>query len=101
MGQPIKKTWGNIKLENLKEILKERGHMITEWTDKDGNKHKQIPVKGAEWEGGNITIQAWDKEKKEAINLIYLKPDQSSSSPAQPATNQVEKVDQEDDDFPF
>lgn len=100
MAKPIKKTWGNIKLENLKDILQNRGHMITEWTDKDGNKHKQIPVKGAEWDGGNITLQAWDKEKKEAINLIYLKPDNELTSTPELKVNTT-PVTKEDDGFPF
>jgi len=84
---PVSKTWGNIKYENLLDIIENRKNMITEWTDKNGNTHKQIAVKGAQWANGNITIQAWDKEKKETINLIYLKPD-----------IQIEK---EEDDFPF
>ena len=70
------------------------------WTDKDGNKHKQIPVKGAEWDGGNITLQAWDKEKKEAINLVYLKPDNELTSTPELKVDTA-PVTKEDDGFPF
>ncbi len=99
MSKPINKTWGNIKYENLLDIVTNRKHMITEWTDKNGNTHKQISVKGAEWDGGNITIQAWDKEKKEAINLIYLKPD--NQMPETQTQRHVNPVQKEEDDFPF
>lgn len=99
-AKPIRKSWGNIKYDNMVDILKNRKNMITEWTDKNGVKHKQIAVKAAEWEGGNITIQAWDKEKKESINLIYLKPDTDGSAPAQAPSNN-KQIEQEEDDFPF
>lgn len=74
--RPTQKKWGSLDYENLVNILKNRPHLITEYTPKNsGQPIKQLPVKMAIWEGGNASIQVWDKETKESINLGYLRPD--------------------------
>ena len=46
-----------------------------------------------------LKFRAWDKEKKEAINLIYLKPD--NQMPETQTQRHVNPVQKEEDDFPF
>ena len=108
--QPVEKTWGNLNLSVIEDIQQNRRHMITEYTNpKTGDTVRQIKMNGAKWDSGNVTLQVWDPQAKEALNVSYLNPDegfnnlrdQERSYGGGSATKAIKKVVQEDDDMPF
>lgn len=71
-NNPVKKYYGNIVHQNAKKIINNE-KLVTQWQDSKGVTHDQIKIKAAQWADGNISIQVWDAESKESINLAYLR----------------------------
>ena len=81
MAGPVKKFYGNINVDGLTKVK----HLIEEH-EKFG---KQLKINAAQWEDGNITIDVWDKEAKQATKLGSLRVstfDNNNAAPQQSLT---------------
>ena len=67
MAQPTKKYFGSLSAEGLGKAFKVENKVQVH--EKYG---KQLKINAARWEDGGISIDVWDAEKKESINIGRL-----------------------------
>ena len=84
---------------NISDIPESSQKNVSQWTDKNGKKHDQIKIKAAEWQGGNITIQFYDKDANQSINLIYLKESTPFEEKPQAMSTPIDKIIEDDSPF--
>ena len=95
MAAPIKKYFGSISLDGVKQSVVQVKDKVTTH-EKYG---KQLKVTASMWEDGAISIDLWDGEKKEAIKIGRLMVstfDDNAKAESTPNTAGVET-----DDLPF
>lgn len=89
---PVKKLWGYIRKDNMKSVLEDE--KFTTLHEKYG---QQIAVKAAVWDSGNISVQVYDKDKKESIDVLVLRPETNGTYTVQ----NVAETPADEADFPF